>query len=266
MTLELWRADEGSGQPAVLLHGLGLDHQQWDGLVPLLGGRRLVRPDLRGHGRSPAPSHGYHAAHYAADVGALLASLGPTHADLIGSGLGAAVALEVALDRPDRVRSLVLLGPSIDGFGDWSEGWMGMMRKLAKAAYEESVVGALNGVYLADAIFDGVRDKPPLLARAQEMFSRFSGLPLRGDARGERPAGPPALERLGDLCIPVLAVCGADDRGDFHEQSRLVEERAPLGKREVLDGGHFVEQENPEALAPLVNRFWSALDHAAPVA
>ncbi len=93
---------------AVLLHGTGATAGSWDVVAASLAARRTVLAvDLRGHGASSRPG-AYSIGLMAADVAALLDSVGGAAVDLVGHSLGGLVALRVAVGRPDRVRRLVL--------------------------------------------------------------------------------------------------------------------------------------------------------------
>src|SRR5262249_7867601 len=98
------------GAPIVLLHGLGSSSSDWAlQLPPLAARRRGIAPDLRGHGRSSRPRGRLTVASMSDYVARLLAALGAPPAHVVGLSLGGCVALALALDRPDRVRSLTLV-------------------------------------------------------------------------------------------------------------------------------------------------------------
>ncbi|WP_345418954.1 alpha/beta hydrolase [Actinomycetospora chlora] len=103
---------------AVYVHGLGGSSNNWTELAAALSGRcRGLAVDLPGFGRTPPPADGdYRPATHAATVTAFLDDLrrqgsGPVH--LLGNSLGGAVALLVAADRPDLVRTLTLVSPAM---------------------------------------------------------------------------------------------------------------------------------------------------------
>ena len=108
-TVPLAFAEAGDGPPLLLLAGLGCDRDFWEAHLPRLArGFRVIVPDPRGSGESPAPAGPYTAAEMAGDALALLDRLGIEKAFVAGHSLGGMVAQEMALAAPARVRSLVL--------------------------------------------------------------------------------------------------------------------------------------------------------------
>jgi pimeloyl-ACP methyl ester carboxylesterase len=104
----------GTGEPLVLLHGLGASRRLWYRVTPLLAesGRRVLALDLPGFGDSPPAGPGFE---FAAVTGALAQAL--THRsrrpfELLGHSLGGAVALQFAIEYPELVRRLVLAAPA----------------------------------------------------------------------------------------------------------------------------------------------------------
>lgn len=116
----------GRGDPVLLIHGLGSSGEDWAFQLPALAPRhRLVVPDLPGAGRSPKPRGHYSIASFATTLWQLLDQLGHARAHLVGFSLGGAVALEMALQRPEAARRLVLINslPSyrVDTLAKWLE-------------------------------------------------------------------------------------------------------------------------------------------------
>jgi pimeloyl-ACP methyl ester carboxylesterase len=101
-----------AGSAVVCLHGAGGNHRHWGYIQGgLTDTARVFAVDLPGHGRSDGPGHS-RIADYAAWVPLLLDSLELEQVILLGHSMGAATALQVALDAPERVQGLVLLGAS----------------------------------------------------------------------------------------------------------------------------------------------------------
>lgn len=100
----------GEGPLVVLLHGWPQTSQMWKGLAASLGDRRtVVAPDLRGYGSSDKPTSGYDKRTMAADVRALVETLGFERCALVGHDRGARVAHRYCLDYPDEVTRVVFM-------------------------------------------------------------------------------------------------------------------------------------------------------------
>ena len=109
------RRQTASGKPLILLHGLGASGAVWQAFARRLNPPwQCIAPDLRGHGDSDKPASGYESTDYAADVAALITSLGPDPVPIIGHSLGALVTIALAAHHPDRISAAILLDPPLD--------------------------------------------------------------------------------------------------------------------------------------------------------
>ena len=109
--LSLHYMDEGSGEPVMLIHGLGCSGTEWGLQIPLLRARgfRVIVPDLPGSGAS-APTRGnYSIPHFAEILWRLIDDLAIPHVNLVGFSMGGAIALQMAIDRPEIVPRLALI-------------------------------------------------------------------------------------------------------------------------------------------------------------
>lgn len=128
----------GDGPPLLLVHGIGMDWRVWQAtsrrLAPYF---HLYIPDLRGHGESSKPAHGYTLPHYASDIEEMLDQLRLQHVILVGSSLGGMVVASVEAPE-DIVRGRILVDPPITG-GPTRD--PEMLRTILKLKHEPS--GAL---------------------------------------------------------------------------------------------------------------------------
>ena len=107
------RYEVGRGEPVVLVHGLGDDHRAWRRVVaPLMLTRRVVLYDLRGHGGSPLGDADGSLAQLGADLIEVLDDAEIERATIAGFSLGGTIAMRAAIDAPDRVSALALVGTS----------------------------------------------------------------------------------------------------------------------------------------------------------
>jgi len=115
----------GDGSPIIFLHFAGGNLTIWEHAVSSFAGRhRPVLMDLRGHGKSDRPSTGYDIDTMAGDVAGAMTSLGIDRAHVVGSSLGAEVALAMAVRYPERVLSVVCDGANSSEYGPYSQ-WEG---------------------------------------------------------------------------------------------------------------------------------------------
>ena len=117
--------DRGCGEALLLIHGLGLSGADWVLQMPILEKRfRTIVPDLPGSGRSSAPRD-YSIEGFAESLWSLLDRLEIKRVNLIGFSLGGAVALEMALRRPDDIARLALINSlatyRLDHWRKWIE-------------------------------------------------------------------------------------------------------------------------------------------------
>ena len=100
----------GEGPPILLLHGFTGSARTWEPFHAAWGGRRIIAPDLLGHGRSdcPADPQRYSLTATAADLRALLDALGVERCTVLGYSMGGRVALRFAVEAPARVAGLIL--------------------------------------------------------------------------------------------------------------------------------------------------------------
>ena len=113
-----------TGPLLIMLHGMTATWQVFETTIPFLAVRwRVVAADLRGHGRSGRVAERYTLMDYVRDVGALRRHLSYEGAVLVGSSLGAMVAIGLAAEDPDAVRAVVLEDPPL-GFASGAPGAM----------------------------------------------------------------------------------------------------------------------------------------------
>lgn len=188
----------------VLLSSLGSTRAMWDAqLGPLSAHLRVVRTDLRGHGRSPVPAGPYTMAELGGDVLALLDTLGAQRAHLVGVSLGGMAAQWVAIHAPERVSSLSLLSTTA-GFDD------------AAAWHERAATVRAQGVAALAPMVAQRWFTPELAQRDPELMARtvamISATPAEGYAGcSEAIAGWGARADLGRITARTLVISGAED-------------------------------------------------------
>lgn len=261
------RAGPRSGAPVVLLHAGVADRRMWEPQwAALTAVRDAVRLDLRGFGESDRPPAGL--IDPVADVLDTLDHLGIASCHLVGSSLGGGVATEVALTRPDAVRSLLLAPPGGSLLTERTAAFAAfaaaendaMERGDLDAAVEADVAAWVvgEGRTLADVDPTVVAAVRRMQRRAFDVDAAWTALDL--DLDGVEP-DPPAVERLAELTLPVLLVVGGHDLDTVHLAADVLEAALPRVRRvDRPDAAHLPSMEEPEVFLRLLLDWVGARD------
>jgi len=254
--------DTGRGTPVVFIHGFGASLYSWrTTLAPVLGaGYRVIAFDNRGFGFSdkPAPKEGgeprYTNAAYARLVVALLDSLDLPSVVLVGHSMGGAIAAEVALRYPARVRGLVLIDAA--GFG---VRWPPVL-KVGRWPGAGGVASTLRGRWITERVLRSTYADPSKVTEedVDQYYAPVAeagyGRALRGVLRQFR--FDTLVGRLGALAAPTLVVWGAEDRWiPVRDGSRLAT-GLPRGAFVIVPRtGHAAAEESPDEVNALLITF-----------
>jgi len=246
----------GNGTPVLFVHGLTLDHRQWTPQrEALVEKHRVLRLDVRGHGRSASATQGHSWDRLAEDVQRAMVQGGMQRLQpgfLVGHSLSADAVLQCALAEPRLLKGVVVAAPAVWGM-TFSDSWKSMFEQMRALAHDGRVDAALD-VFRADEIFSGVRANAEVDASVRAMQAGFSGDLLRSD---EHPKGVSTLERLGECKVPVLVIRTQNDRQDFKVAAGEIAARASRAHVVEIDGvGHFPNLEAPEAFNRALQDFF----------
>lgn len=257
----------GQGDAVLLVHGWPHTRRLWEPLTELLGGaRRVIAPDLRGVGGSSRAATGYDAGTLAGDLATVIDDLAPDAAvDVVAIDAGVPPAFLLAMQRPDRVRTLVLMESTLgrlpgaeEFFAAGAPWWFGFHHVPGLA---ESVIVGNEGPYLDFFFASGTYDGRGIPADLRQAFvEAYSGRESIASGLGTYRAMTVSAEQIaaavatGRLRMPVMAV-GAQPVGDA--LSRQLEPIADVLRSELLEEcGHIIPLDQPAALHGLLLDFW----------
>jgi pyruvate dehydrogenase E2 component (dihydrolipoyllysine-residue acetyltransferase) len=250
----------GSGPPLVLVHGLGGSAANWCELVPLLAGhRRVIVPDLPGHGGSEALPAVASLGAFADRVAAVAGHEQALPAPVVGHSLGGVVVLHLALRRPDAVTSLVLAAAAGLSTGTTLQRSLlsaSMVLRPGRLVARHSDRIARSRL-LRRATFGRYYVADPVGLTDAALRGFLAGHLLHTDLatawRALRRDDP--REGLEDIRSPVLVLWGALDAQlpleDAFEYTRRL--RARL--RVIPECGHLLIGERPDACADAILSF-----------
>ncbi|WP_063694341.1 alpha/beta fold hydrolase [Bradyrhizobium stylosanthis] len=253
----------GKGPAVILIHGFGDTGDMWAKLgADLARDHTVVVPDLRGMGLSDKPDKGYDKWGQAADMRAVLQSLGIDKAVVIGHDIGTMVAYAYAARYRDLTEKLVVMDAPVPGVPPWDE----VVRSPLLWHFDlggpdmERLVKGRERIYL-DRFWNDFAGAPSKITEAtrrhyaeiyaspgamRAAFAQFRA--IRTDAEDNKKA------IATKLTIPVLAVGGEKS---FGKMEAVVMRNAATDVTEVVipDAGHWLMEEQPEATVKAVRQF-----------
>ncbi|MDM0087868.1 MULTISPECIES: alpha/beta fold hydrolase [unclassified Variovorax] len=213
---------------------------------------RVVCPDHRGQGASESGLRAPTMGQLAADTEALIQALGDGPVHLVGSSMGGYVAMELAVRRPDLLRSCVLSCCTAEA-EQQPERFAALeaaLRAQGPAALVDGLVQTMFGSHFIEAA-------SPALAHWRQHFAALDArIP---DAVHEVFARNSHVDSLSRLTMPVLLFSGALDRAKKPADMQFIADRVPGSRHIVLEAsGHTPPIEQPGRFAEALAAFWAA--------
>jgi len=243
---------EGTGEPVLMIQGLGYGRRGWGPATGMLAQRfQVVTPDNRGFGESDAPPGPYTTAQLAGDALAVLDAAEIDSAHVIGISLGGMIAQELVLAEPARVRKLVLCsttggGPTAVPMPEQTVVLMGRAAHLEpQEALQQFVVNALS-------------PGPPAELVKEIVAYRAANPPDPAGWFAQAAAGGAhdAMARLSEIRVPTLVVHGTADNVVDVGNAPLLADAIEGARLELFDGvGHLLPWERPQEFTALVEGF-----------
>ncbi|GAB4197645.1 MAG: alpha/beta hydrolase [Roseiflexaceae bacterium] len=247
----------GEGFPLVLIHAGVADRRMWDAQMPAFAqAHRVLRYDMRGYGQTPMPAGPF--AHRRDLIG-LLEALGIGQAVLLGCSMGGTTAIDAALERPDLVAALIVVGSSPSGLEievapprQWDE---------LVAAYKARDMERTAELEVEIWVDGPQRTPDQVPAAVRELVRQMNLIALTNEAAGlgqPEPMSPPAAGRLGEIRVPTLVIHGDLDQPDIPQSSAYLAEQIGGARHVVMPGtAHLPNMEQPEEFNRIVSDFLS---------
>lgn len=257
-TLAYEVAGSDAGTPLIFIHGGLGDHRMWDEQFRTFAAHaRVVRYSHRGFGASSFPAARYSPVD---DLRRLLDALAIPKAHLVGNSLGAALALDFALQHPERVAALVMVANGANGFPLTAEETARYQAEddsitaVFTTARREGVAQAVE-MWIAHPVVAVAHADPRLAPRVRQMIAENPRI-FEMEHWPNEQLDPPAMRRLGEVRLPVLFVVGDRDLEIFRAAARATADGIAGARLEVLPGtDHLPQMEAVDAFNQLLAQF-----------
>lgn len=258
--MRLFTETIGAGRRVLLIPGLGYASWCWREQEPLGDYWQITKVDPRGAGRSPKPEGEYSIDEMAGDIAETVGGDGPFH--VVGHSLGGYLAMTLAINRSEMVRSLILVATSAGGANHrpvpepTREAWMREMGK-SPAEYARATMHLSFSPGWAEANPDE--------------YERWLGARLQYPTPAETwaaqyAAGAAHLDQgmeVEMVAAPTTIIHGRADRILPFENSVELADRIPNSRLFLIEGmGHLIPMERPEFFNSLAAGFWWGVDAA----
>jgi 3-oxoadipate enol-lactonase len=249
-TVTLHYSESGTGTPVVLLHGFPLSSETWRAQRAGLGDRwRVITPDLRGHGKSPAPDGAYSVEAMARDLLAFLDSLRIPKAVIMGHSMGGYVTLAAAKIAPERFLALGLIASQ--AAADTDEARQGRLKLVEKVRVEGSA--AVAAALIPRLFAPGADAKIVEAARQMILNTPRAGMIGTLQAMAARENTEAVLAKTR---VPVLLLAGEHDQIIPLAKSQSLAAAVPGTTLAVIEkAGHMPMLEEPERTTAAIGEF-----------
>lgn len=246
----------GAGRPLLLIHADVADCQMWDEqLAPFARHHRVIRYDKRGFGKTTTEDGAFSGRQ---DIVELLGHLGVNRTAVLGLSNGGQLAIDFTLEHPELVEALIAVAAGVSGYEpSATEAEMRLFDEYLALQEQQDTAGLVElGVRVWCDGPGQPEGRADARVRERIRASLANNYRTHHEELQPRPLEPPAIERLGAIRAPTLAVAGDLDESGTVAAMTLLGERVAGARHVVFPGvAHMVNMEAPERFNALVLEF-----------
>lgn len=246
----------GDGSPVVFLHANVCDSRMWRAQLDAIGtSNKAIAYDRRGFGTTRAEQEDFSAI---ADLLAVIDAVGDgAPAILVGCSQGGRIALDTALLHPSRVRGLALISPSVAGAPE--PAYPADIKTLMARQLRAERNGDLDQVKAIKARLwlDGpLQAEGRVAGEPRRLFLDMNDLALRSPPVGVSVDAVPNYDRLGEISVPSLVICGDFDFPHVQQRCRHIAATLPKASwHELAGAAHLPSLDRPAEVTRLLAEF-----------
>lgn len=262
---ELFYQRTGSGEPIVLIPGLGTTHAFFNGALPGLSARHeVIGLDLRGVGQSAKPKQQYSMELWADDIAALLEHLKVPRAHILGSSLGGCAALAFADRHPQKTASLILAATFSEIDRTLELNYRVRIALIEKVGMTQLLADFAVTALFGRTFYETERGRTVaantlamIQQNDQDMYIEHLRAVLRfGNCEPGQDRAAPYTTRLRNMKCPALVMVGDEDVLTVPKFSHIMAKALPNAELVIQKQcGHVTLVEQPEESARLIVEF-----------
>jgi 3-oxoadipate enol-lactonase len=229
--------------PVVMLsHSLGSSLVMWDPQMDALKPHfRVLRYDIRGHGRSEAPAEPYTLELLGDDAIGLMDALSIDRVHWIGLSMGGMIGQNIALNHPNRLKSIALCDTGAIIAAEAQPIWQERLNEVREKGVDSQVEATMERWFTSSFL----RQNPPVLGVIRKQFLATPAEGYSGCIEAIRKLN--YLDRLSEIKIPTLIMVGEDDPGTPVAASEAMHKRITNSKLVIIKSArHLSNVEQPE--------------------
>lgn len=240
----------GQGQPILFIHGLGSSGRDWEYQVNhFQKTRQVITIDVRGHGQSDKPPGPYSVSLFATDTAELIEALDIDPIDVVGISMGGMIAFQLAVDRPDLIKSMVIVnsGPEL------------IPRTLKERLLIRQrfvIVRILGMRKMGEVLSKRLFIKPEQEELRQQLVQRWAeNDPYAYRETMRALVGWSIVDKIDTINCPVLIIAADEDYTPVADKEACVA-KLPNARLEIVaDSRHATAVEHPEQFNSIVSSF-----------
>lgn len=262
---QLYYETAGVGMPLVLAHAAFLDSRMFNAIwEPLAQHFHVIRYDMRGFGKS-SPVTGPLSRRN--DLDRLLTHLDLKQVHLVGCSLSGEIGLDLALEQPQRFKSLTLVGSTPSGFKLQGEPPRYILEMIA--ALQNGDIDRANELQIRIWLDGEHREPGQVDSTLRKNALEMNRIPVSQntyfitDTQPINPLDPAAITRLESIKCPTLIVTGTYDHSEILRAANEMAERIPNARKALIESaGHVPSYEQPDAFTKLLLDFLISMQGA----